>query len=92
MCWVRTFVMFFDFSWASSCYADVYSTAAQFPWTVLILRAQIAMSKNGIYLAGVAILGAIMGYFPDVFRDPIRFIAGAIYLVLLHIAAHTLEK
>lgn len=50
------------------------------------------MSKNGIYLVGVAILGAVMGYFPDVFRDPVRFIIGVIYLVLLHIAARKFGK
>lgn len=42
------------------------------------VKAQAAMSKNGIYLIGLAILGAVMGYFPDVFRDPVRFLAGAI--------------
>lgn len=50
------------------------------------------MSKNSIYFIGVAVLGAVMGYFPDVFRDPARFVAGVIYLVLLHVAARKLGK
>jgi hypothetical protein len=50
------------------------------------------MSKNGIYLVGLAVLGAVMGYFPEVFRDPVRFLVGVIYLVLLSVAAHKLGK
>lgn len=61
-------------------------------WTAPTLKAQAAMSKNGIYFIGLAILGAVMGYFPDVFRDPVRFLAGVIYLVLLRIAACKLGK
>lgn len=50
------------------------------------------MKKIGIYFIGLAILGAVMGYFPDVFRDPVRFLAGVIYLVLLNVAAHKFGK
>ncbi len=50
------------------------------------------MSKNGIYCLGLVPLGAVMGYFPDVFRDPVRFVAGAIYLVLLHVVARKIGK
>lgn len=50
------------------------------------------MSKYGIYLSGLVVLGAVMGYFADVFRDPIRFLVGVIYLLLLRAAAEKFGK
>lgn len=45
------------------------------------------MRKIYIYLIGVALIGGVTGYFPDIFRDPIYFCLGALFLILLRLFA-----
>jgi hypothetical protein len=50
------------------------------------------MSKNVIYLIGIAIIGGVKGYYPDLFRNPIAFVSGVVYLMLLSFVAHKFGK
>lgn len=45
------------------------------------------MKKIYIYLIGIALIGAVMGYFPNMFRNPIYFCLGALFLILLRLFA-----
>jgi uncharacterized membrane protein len=50
------------------------------------------MRKIHIYLIGVALVGGVMAYFPDIFRDPIYFCLGALFLILLRLFGEKFGK
>jgi len=61
--------------------------------TVILIASVInEMRKIYIYLIGVALVGGVMGYFPDIFRDPIYFCLGALFLILLRLFAEKFGK
>ena len=50
------------------------------------------MPKIIIYLLGMVVLGAVKGFYPDVFRDPVLCAAGVLYVLLVSFIAHRFGK